>query len=324
MTRKKIITTAVLTAAVLWGCGGGGGASSNESSFTPTNITTQGEAKKVSSSGLKTIKEITSIGETGISTASKEAKLGLLKAVLKVTNGGITPQSETRSCNNGGTVVLEQTGENSASIQFNNCQPTECETLNGRVYASFSDNNNNGIIENASLTFENGFSYENSCDSETINVGGDFSISMVGKLPGGDIYDDNDRIKADLIFNGGEVLFRKNGKEERASFFQLDFYENESDPVDADIEYSINGGFVYSDNYCLNDTVSVIFQTQNIFKEYEASGCPYTGKLVINGGQVTVEAYDNDGNNKIRIYLGNDMVYDESCSELENLDVCPE
>jgi len=113
------------------------------------------------------------------------------------------------------------------------------------------------------------------------------------------------------------------------NFYGLTFYANEYDPQDADYEFSINGGLKYTDNFCLNKTINIIYKTVNPFKKYSASNCPYTGKLLINDGQVTVIAYDNDNNpynsNNVKITFGdNDVIFDGSCEDLDNSGVCPE
>ncbi|RMD45889.1 MAG: hypothetical protein D6831_02790 [Aquificota bacterium] len=331
MKKRAVLTALLVTATTtLYSCGGGGGGSSDGNSLTPSNITTQSEAKEAVK-GVSSIQNMLSLGEGNIQTMSADAKAGFLKSVLNtISRQNITTQdNETGSCDYGGTYEVKQTGNASGYVQFNNCKTSSCEILNGRLDVSMTDINNNGIPENASIIFRKGFSYENSCDNEQINIGGDFSISILGKLPGGDIYDNNQNIKAELEFDGGEVFLSQDNENVSMNFYGLTFYANEYDPQDADYEYSINGGLKYTDNFCLNKTINIIYETLNPFKEYSTSECPYTGKLLINDGQVTVIAYDNDNNpynsNNIRITFGdNDVIFDDSCENLDSLGVCPE
>ena len=96
--------------------------------------------------------------------------------------------------------------------------------------------------------------------------------------------------------------------------------------MDADIEYAINGGISYKPP-CSDEIINAVFETIKTFKEYSDAECPYEGKVSINEGQVTIEAYDPDNNpiinNKIRITFGEDVIFDNDCTQLESLGVCP-
>ncbi len=320
---------ALLMASLIYGCGGGGGGTESNETFTPTNITTEKEAKGASSA-VKTAMDIVSFGKESINTASIKESKGLLKALLSVIGdkdlSDIT-KKETESCTLEGSVTYVKTGDNSGYVQFDNCKESDCELLNGRISVYLEDNNNNNIPEKLVLTFHRGFDYKNSCENSELDVRGDFSLSLNGKLDNNDIYTAGRdlKIKAEMVFNGGDIYANDSGEESLAHFFNLRFYGNEVDPVDADIEYSVNGGISYKDS-CTEETINAVFETIEIFKQYADAQCPYDGKLSING-QVIIEAYDNDNNpvstNNIRITLGNSVIFDNDCTQLESLGVCP-
>ena len=332
MKTKKIIWglagPALLMASLFSSCGGGGGSASSSSSFTPSNITTQEEAKD-SSQSLSLIKDIVSFGKDNVNTASLQESQGLLKAVLKSIEDknfdSINTQS-VESCDISGSMQIEQVSENYGYIVFNNCKQNSCETLNGRVEVYFQDSDNNEIPEKVSLTFKKGFNYQDTCENGELRVNGDFSISLNGKLSNGDIYTSGGKLKAELALDGGDLYANDSGRQSLAHFYNLKFYGNEVDPADADIEYAINGGISYKPP-CLDETINILFNTIRNFKEFNNAGCPYEGKLSINDGQVYIEAYNPDNNpyanNEIRVTFGDEVVFDNDCNQLESLGVCP-
>ena len=330
MKTKKLIWglagPALLMASLLSSCGGGGGSAS--SSFTPSNITTQEEAKEASQS-LGLIKDITSFGKENVNTASLEESKGLLRAVLgSIENknfSSITTQA-TESCDIEGSVEIEKVSDNYGYVIFNNCKQNSCETLNGRIEVYFKDRDSNSIPEEISLIFKKSFNYQDTCENREFRVNGDFKISLNGNLPNGDIYTSGGKIKAELALDGGDIYANDSGRQSLAHFYNLRFYGNEVDPVNADIEYSINGGISYKPP-CSDEIINAVFETIKTFKEYSDAECPYEGKISINEGQVTIEAYDPDNNptinNKIRITFGENVIFDNDCTQLESLGVCP-
>ncbi len=328
---KKIITVglagpALLMASLLASCGGGGGGAS---SFTPTNITTKEEAT-VSSQGTRVVNEILSLGTEQLNTLSNQKSEGFLKAVLKTLEGKDLSNISTKeviNCDAGGNMELVQTGDTAGYIEYNNCQLNECETVNGRLEITFKDINNNDIPENISLLLKKGFSYRDTCENNSVEIRNDFSMALNGKLPNRDIYTEGGmKLKAEIVLNGGEIIANDAGRQSLAHFYNLTFYGNEADN-EIVIEYSIDGGISYKTD-CMEEAVNAVYETIQMFREYVNADCPYEGKLVINDGQVTLEAYDPDNDiktpNNVKITFGENVIFDNDCTQLESLGVCPE
>ena len=317
---------ALLMASLLTSCGGGGGGASY--SFTPTEITTQAQVKE-SSKGIRIINEIVSLGGDQIDTLALENKKGFLKAVLKSIEDKDFHQISTKelfNCEISGSVEAIQTGENEGYLKFHNCQINKCETLTGTLWVSLKDENNNNIPEKVTLLFKKGFFYQNECENSWLKIADNFSMSLEGKLPNNDIYTGGGmKIKAEIQLDGGDIIANDAGRQSLAHFYNLRFFENEVDnnPV---IEYSINGGIKLKSD-CLEDTINAVYETIEMFKEYADADCPYEGKLIIND-KISLEAYDPDQNphsfNKIKISLGDEIIFDDDCKNLESLGVCPE
>ncbi len=329
MKTKKLIWglagPALLMASLFSSCGGGGGSAS---SFSPSNITTQEEATETSES-LSLVKEIVGISKKSVNTTSLKESEGLLKAVLKsIEDKNVNSLSKENiiNCDEEGSVSFERVSDNSGYIVFHSCKQNTCETLNGRLEFHYKDTDNNDIPEEISITFKKGFTYKNSCENEGLDIKGDFDISIRGKLPNRDIYTSGGRLKAELVLDGGDIYANDAGRQSLAHFYNLKFYGNEVDPVNADIEYAIDGGIFYKPP-CSEDIINAVFETIKVFKEYNDAECPYEGKLSVNEGQVLIEAYDPDNNptinNKIRITFGGEIVFDNDCTQLESLGVCP-
>ncbi len=315
----KLAGPALLMASLLTACGGGGGQST---AFTPTNITTQSQAEEATQS-IYLINELTSLGENNVETLSTQEKKGLLKAVLKVVEKKTGVSSQSINCDIEGTVDFEEINDNSGYINFHQCKTNQCEILNGSVYVYIKDDNNTDIPEKVVFKFKKGFSYKDTCENGRVDINGDFSLILNGKLDNGDILTQGGEIKAEIILNGGDIVADDAGRRSLAHFYNLRLYGNEVDPLDGGIEYSINGGIRYKDD-CLDEEIRAVFETIKMFREYANEECPYEGKLLVNEGQVTIEAYRNNSMNKIRVSLGNDVIFDNDCGDLENLGVCPE
>ncbi len=334
---KKIIKRvglagpALLMASLLVSCGGGGGGAS--SSFTPTNITTQSQAESVSQS-LEVVNELVSLGtnSTGdIGTSSLKGKEGFLRIILKTVEdkdfSNISKQ-EIVNCPEGGYMDLVQTGEYSGYIQFSNCQANSCEVVNGKFYISM-ENGDNNIPDRITFVFDKGFQYNDNCTNSSFQMKDKFEISINGKLPNNDIYTEGEvdqKIKAEIVLNGGDVVANDAGRQSLAHFYNFRVFKNEVDN-DQYFEYTINGKISYKD-YCTDEVVNAVFETIQTFREYANAECPSEGKLVVNENQVIIEAYDPDNDpttvNKIRISLGDEVIFDNDCTDLESLGVCPE
>ena len=319
------------------GCGGGNGDTNNttqpngdtgNTTQPQETIKTQEEARAIVAGFFGVLDFGESIRDTGdvMIQMNRDKGFGFHKKLLDIykytanrNSLTVLQSNQEYKCPEGGNYTIQEIGNLSYEITFRNCISLGT-TIEGVFIISAIDENNNENPEELTFTLKQGFSIE-STDS-AFKANGDFTLSMKG-FNNGDLFDSSGNIKGDLTYQGGPIRI-EDKEENKWEEIKFNSFLVKLDEANGTVSFS--GELTYKDNFCKTNPVSLYFNTPQEFKHSYVAFCPYAGKLSINNGLITIEAYDPDKNpeteNYMKVYFNNTEIFNDICTKFSPPQSC--
>ena len=322
---RKVLTGLVI-GGLMVSCSGGGGGGSSEGEVSYTKLETKGEAVKITLFTYSMLSRnfVFTFSNQDLGKTSIGSEEGLILKIRQAV-GSIRKMERGRiDCDYGGYMeadIREENGETVGTLTMHDCA-TEKSIINGTAQIRWVDRDKDEDYEYRRSILKEGFTIRSRIEDLVIRIEGDFEVEETGDINGEMTGLDRDRLY--LRLDGGPIVADDGKYMFELGFNDLVVWINTYNPVNADIEYKIDGMYSVYDELFFGKEYRIKVSTLEVFKKYFLDRCEYSGRMNINDGQVKIRAYSPDdnvhdpNNVEVEIWTG-EKIFDDNCTKIEDL-----